>query len=185
MDTLGPALQALLRKADADLTACERPVNLAVLAPGNNVVWDDCCGDNNDGGQVWVRVISVLPQPTTSQACDIDSLQVRAAVGVVRCMHCLDSEGNPPDTTQMEGDTLATTRDADTLMRSIQAWGGEHWEVPGVRQKGENFVNWKSLKIEQGLPLGPQGCCGGFEWTLTFSLTMAAGCTPVLEPVTQ
>jgi hypothetical protein len=38
------------------------------------------------------------------------------------------------------------------------------------------FINPKSLRVEQGLPLGPLGYCGGWEWTLVFRLLMCSGC---------
>jgi hypothetical protein len=175
VDVVGPALRALLAKADDDLRRARRPVGLAVLAPGNNVVWDNCCGDGDGGGQVWARVISVVPLPQGSQACDISHVQVRAALGAVRCMHCLDDEGSPPDPEQMLGDTVAMTKDADSLLGSIRGWSGVDWAVPGARPRGNSLMNWKSLKVETGLPLGPQGCCGGFEWTLTFDTNTVGG----------
>lgn len=164
MDTLGPALQSLLTKANDGLIECDRPVFLTTLAPGNNVVWDNCCGDGDVGGELWVRVVSIVPMPQPAQPCDITDLQVRVALGVVRCMHCLDDEGDAPTAEEMIDDTLNMTQDADILLRAIRTW------------TGTQFVNMKSLKVEQGLPLGPQGCCGGWEWTLTFRLLMCGGC---------
>jgi hypothetical protein len=144
------------------LIACERPVGLVTLAPGNNVVWDNCC---EGGGELWVRLISALPQPQASQACDITDLQIRAAVGVVRCMHGVDDDGQPPTAAQMTSDTLETTKDADLLLQAIRAW------------PGTNRVVRKTLRVEQGLPLGPQGYCGGWEWTLVFRLLLCEGCS--------
>jgi hypothetical protein len=180
-DTVGPALQALLALAERMLADEDRAVNMSVLAPGNNVVWDDCCPGEDDpdevsgrrGGQLWVRVVSQVARPSDSQTCGVTTVQVRAAIGVVRCMHCLDSEGNPPDPEQMEGDTLKTTQDSDTMLFAIEDWRGEEWVVEGWRQPGQRFVNWKSLRVETGTPLGPQGCCGGFEWAFTFDVTRA------------
>lgn len=164
MDVLGPALESLLDKANAALVECEKPVNLVTLAPGNTVSWDNCCGENHIGGELWVRVVSIVPQPQPSQPCNITDLQVRAAVGVVRCMHGVTDEGESPTAEQMTGDTLAMTSDADTLLRAIREWE----TIPAV--------NRKSLKVEQGLPLGPQGYCGGWEWTLTFRIGLCDGC---------
>jgi hypothetical protein len=169
VDTLGPALQSLLDAANEALIECYRPVGLVTLAPGNNVAWDNCCGYENEagevvGGQLWTRVVSVLPQPQQSQTCDITDLQVRVAVGVVRCMHCLDDEGAAPTAAEMTADTLGMTKDADILLRAIREWSGT------------SKVVLKTLRVEQGLPLGPQGCCGGWEWTLVFRLLMCGGC---------
>jgi hypothetical protein len=180
-DTIGPALQNLLALANTMLDGEGRGVNLVVLAPGNNVVWDDCCPDDGDdevisgrrGGQLWVRIVSQVARPSDSQTCGVTTVQVRAAIGVVRCMHCLDSEGNPPDPEEMEGDTLKTTQDSDTLLFAIEDWSEQEWDIEGWRQKGNKFVNWKTLNVETGTPLGPQGCCGGFEWTFTFEVQRA------------
>jgi hypothetical protein len=164
VDTLGPALESLRDKVEAALDECGKPVNLVSLAPGGTVSWDDCCGDGAPGGQLWVRVVSIIPQPAASQPCDITDLQCRVAVGVVRCMHGLKEGGEAPTAGEMDGDTLAMTGDADTVLRAIRTWGGTQ------------FTNLKSLRVESGLPLGPQGYCGGWEWTLVFRLLMCAGC---------
>jgi hypothetical protein len=121
-------------------------------------------GANNEGGQVWVRVVSLVPQPAGAQPCDITDVQVRLGVGVVRCMHCLDDEADPPTAEEMASDALAMTADADTLLWTIRDWEKTKFVIP------------KSLKIEQGLPLGPEGCCGGWEWTLTLRLLQCRGC---------
>jgi hypothetical protein len=160
MDTVGPALQSLLDDAEALMAACGRPVGVVHLAPGNTVSWDDC-EDCNGGGRMWARLVSVLPQPQSAQPCDITDLQVRMALGAVRCMHGLSEEGGFPTAAQMVEDTLKTTADADTMLRAIRQW------------EGTRYVNLKSLMVEQGLPLGPQGYCGGFEWTLKFRVLQA------------
>ena len=159
-DTLGPALASLLISAEDALVQCDRPVGLSHLAPGNTVSWDNCC---EDGGQLWVRVVSALPQPQGSQTCDITDLQVRAGLGVVRCMHGLSDDGFPT-ADQMTQDTLDMTRDADILRQAIKRW--EH----------PTTVIGKTIRVEQGLPQGPQGLCGGWEWTLTFRLLLCDGC---------
>jgi hypothetical protein len=172
VDLVGPTLQSLLAKADEELRKCHRPTGLVALAPGNTVAWDNCCGTGDDGspaGQLWVRLISQVPQPQPDQPGGIDGVQVRAAVGVVRCMHCLKDDGSFPTAEEMNGDTLRTTRDADTLLSAIRDWKSEEWDQ-------KRFLNWKSLKVESGLTLGPQGCCGGFEWTLTFNMQVCVGC---------
>jgi hypothetical protein len=79
-------------------------------------------------------------------------------------MHCLDDEGAAPTAAEMTADTLGMTKDADILLRAIREWSGT------------SKVVLKTLRVEQGLPLGPQGCCGGWEWTLVFRLLMCGGC---------
>lgn len=162
MDLLGPLLRSLLDDSRAALAACGREVGLAHLAPGNSVAWDDC-SDCAQGGQLWVRVVSVLPYPQGAQPCDITDLQARVGVGLVRCVHGLSDDGFPT-AEQMTADTLAMTADADTLLGAIRAWR------PGPS------VNRKSLRVEQGLPQGPEGLCGGWEWTLVFRYVPRGGC---------
>lgn len=171
MDTLSPVLESLLDKANRALVECEHPVGRVVYVAGNTVAWDNCCGTSDEGGQLWVRVVSLLPMPQGNQPCDITDLQVRCAVGVVRCQHCLDedNENYAPNVEEMLEDARAQGRDADTILRAIRTWLDEDFSA-------KKFVNQKSLKVEQGLPLGPEGCCGGWEWTLTFRLLMCGGC---------
>lgn len=160
-DVVGPALNLLLDTAEARLVECSRPVGTVTLMPGNTVVWDDCCAG---GGQLWVRLISLVPFPNGSQPCDVSSLQVRAGIGVVRCMHGLDDDGNPPTPAAMTGDTLGTTADADLLLQAVQEWS----PPPSVARK--------TLVLETGVPLGPEGLCGGFEWTFSFKTLLCKGC---------
>jgi hypothetical protein len=171
MDTVSPVLEALLAKSDAALTVCQRPVSRVVYVAGA-VAWDDCGCEADAGGQLWVRVVLITPQPTPSQPCDITDLLVRAEVGVIRCRHNLDEEGEdyvPPTPEEMLTDARGQAKDADILLQTIRTWNDE----PGTWSK---FVNWKSLRIESGSPLGPEGGCGGWAWTLSFRLLMCRGC---------
>lgn len=175
MDTISPVLEALLGKAAQDSIDCERPYGRVVYSAGNTVAWDNCCGSSEEGGQLWVRLISILPQPQASQPCDITDLQVRAALGGVRCQHCLDDddvEDFAPSVEEMLEDARAQGADADRLLRSIRTLT----DLPVEENPWARRVNWKSLKVEQGLPLGPEGCCGGFEWTFVFRVLMCDGC---------
>jgi hypothetical protein len=160
MDTLGPALESLLDDAKRALEECGVEPGLVTLAPGSEVAWDNCC---EGGGELWVRVLNIIPQPQGSQPCDITDLKVRIGMGVVRCMHGLNDEGFPT-AEQMTGDTLAMTQDADILLRAIRNW------------EGPTEVNMKSLVVESGTSLGPSGFCGGWEWTLGFRYQTCAGC---------
>lgn len=162
-DLVGPAVQSLLAAAHQGLVECDRPVGLASVVPGNTVSWDNCCAASDGGGQLWGRIISALPQPQGSQACDITDLQVRVGIGVVRCMHGVDEDGFPT-AEEMTEDTLGMTHDADILLQAIRSWDNP---LPVVS---------KTIRIESGVPLGPQGYCGGWEWTLVFRLLLSSGC---------
>jgi hypothetical protein len=163
VDTLGPAAQSLLDSVHARLVACERPVGLVSLVPGNTVSWDNCCSASDGGGQLWARIVSALPNPQGGQPCDITDLQVRMGIGAVRCMHGVDEEGFPT-AEEMTADTLGMTKDADLMLQGIRTW------------QNPVTVPTKTIRVEQGLPLGPAGYCGGWEWTVMFRLLLCAGC---------
>ena len=156
MDTVGPVLQAVLTAADLALQECSRPVSLVTLSPGSSVVWDDCCN-----GEVWVRLISMTPN-TPSPGTPLSDVTVTAAVGVVRCLHGMEDDGSPPTASEMTEDTLGQLADADALLAALVDL------VPGP--------NTRNLTVTSGLPLGPQGYCGGFEWTFTFRQLLCLGC---------
>jgi len=172
MDTLSPVLEALLAKAEADSEACGAPYGRVVYHPGNTAIWDNCCGSSDEGGQLWVRVVSLLPMPSGAQACGITDLQVRAALGGVRCQHTLDDDGKYPTVEEMLEDARAQGGDAFRLLSSIQTLQ----DLPAEGNEWARRVNWKSLKVEQGVPLGHEGGCGGFEWTFTLRLLLCPGC---------
>jgi len=171
VDTLGPMLADLRDAARTTIARCkgeEALPGLVSLQPGNTVSWDNCC---EGGGTLWVRVVSADARPAGAQPCDITHLSVRAALGAVRCVHVVDEDGTFPTAEEMDGDTLATTGDADLLLRTLR-----EWEPAGALAK---FRVPKSLTIENGLPQGPQGGCAGWEWTFTFGLMLgvtADGC---------
>jgi hypothetical protein len=126
-----------------------------------------------------VRLISLLPLPqggpSTVQQCGVEGVQVRAALGGVRCQHCLsddDDENYAPSVEEMLEDARGQGADAFRLLESIRTLADIEVEENGWHR----WVNWKSWKIEQGLPLGPEGCCGGFEWTFSFNLLLCPGC---------
>lgn len=162
-----PALQSLLEDARALMEECGHLPNLVFVAPGNTVAWDNCCEGEQGGGQMWTRLVSIVPLPQTSQPCDISNLQVRAALGTVRCMAGIKDDGSFPTAAEMTSDALVTGQDQDIMLRAIRDWQGP---------QSPRTVNLKSLRVEQGVPLGPTGYCGGFEWTLAFQVALRAGC---------
>lgn len=155
MDTVGPVLQDILTAAVTALKDCGRPtVKRKVLMPGSSVVWDDCCN-----GELWVRVTSLAP--TVTNVTEVSDVTVNAGLGIVRCMHGLDGEG-PPTAAQMTNDTLSMTADADALLQALYTF------TPGPQTR--------PIVLGTGNPLGPQGLCGGFEWTFSFRQILCIGC---------
>jgi hypothetical protein len=176
MDTVSPALEALLAKAAQDAVDCGRPYGRVVYHPGNTAIWDNCCGWSEEGGQLWVRLVSLLPLPqggpSTVQQCGVEGVQVRAALGGVRCQHMLDDDGTYPTPEEMLEDARAQGADAFRMLDSIRGLSGLNVE----ENPWHRFLNWKSFKVEQGTPLGHEGGCGGFEWTLSFNVLLCSGC---------
>ena len=163
-DNIGPALQVLLADCKQALELCDRPTGSASIIPGS-VSWDNCC---EGGGQLWVRVQSITPQPRLGrsgggQAGGIDAMQVKVGVGVIRCMHGLTEEGFPTSE-QMTEDAMGQALDATILFNAIRC----SQYTPAVYKK--------SLHIADGVPLGPQGTCGGWEWSIAFNLGLCGSC---------
>ena len=157
-DNLTPILKAILKDAEDLLKDDGRPVGHVSYQPGNTVSWDDC-EDCRQGGQLWVRLISLVPQPAGgSQPCGPLANQVRAALGVVRCVHGVTDEGFPSPE-ELTGDATQITEDAFSLQNALV-----NYDWPS------QFVGVKTVNIESGLPLGPQGFCAGFEWTFAFKM---------------
>jgi hypothetical protein len=152
VDVIKAALQAVLDAAEARLDECSEPVGQTGILPGASIAWDNCCD-----GQLWVRVIDITPIATTNAAgvpC-VTYLKIQAALGLVRCWAIVDDDGVPPSAAEMEADATSMLVDADALMAALQDVGAT---------------------VSRGVPLGPQGNCGGWEWTFTFLKTPCVGC---------
>lgn len=152
-EELGVIMKAMLTCAEDALT---EPVNLAYVAPGNSVSWDDCCG------QLWTRVISIVAAPAMAkQAISqcVQMYQVRVGIGTIRCMNSLDDVGNFPTSEVVSYDAFREYRDMADLRKAMICCIPE---IPGV----------ETWRIEQWLPSGPDGGCGGGEWTATFNYNM-------------
>lgn len=153
---LGPILIRLLADAQDRMKDNGIEPALVHLSPGNTVAWDNCCD-----GQLWVRVVSLLPMPQGSQPCDVHALQVRVGLGTLRCVTAIDDDGKFPTAQEMVADALALSLDGQILLQAIRCFDfGPH-------------VGPKTIVLEQGLPLGNDGQCGGWEWTLTFQMLTA------------
>ena len=117
------------------------------LMPGASPVWDDCC---EEGGQVWVRVINIVPMAGKVPTCPVLGWRATLGVGTIRCAHVLDDDGNPPTPEEMTQDTERMTQDLANLGRALLCEAGI-----------SSVVNW--------LPAGPDGGCVGGEWTVTIT----------------
>lgn len=155
------AMSELLTDADDGLT---NPVGTAFLAPGSQVAWDECCDDDNlggtrHGGQLWVRIVQMrpsmpFPQVDNEQKCGVQLVAAVLGVGIVRCAHTLQDNGEPPTAAQMTGDTTKINTDAIDLFSVIT----------------EVFAERHRCVLGEWTPQGPDGGCAGGEWQLTIRL---------------
>lgn len=166
-DLLGPTMGALLDCAEDALIENGRPAALVHLVPGLQVAWDNCCEGE---GQLWVRVLQVyptggpaapFPQQDVGQSCGVAHLAAVLGVGVVRCVHTLDDQGDPPTGQEMTGDALGMTADMAILLGAIECC------FIADRRPTPRVGVWT--------PQGAQGGCGGGEWQLTVGVS-ACGC---------
>jgi hypothetical protein len=156
-DVVGPVLSELLVCAAAALPEHAR----AALYPGSEVAWDDCCD-----GQVWVRLVSLVPtgspvQPTGLLPCGVVLWLATVGVGAVRCAHVVNDQGDAPSVAELTADTLGVTADAAALSQAIQCC---MTAVPGVERLSP--LRWD--------PLGPSGGCVGGEWLVSMQLPNCA-----------
>ena len=132
------------------------PVDRAIVAPGREVAWDDCCD-----GMAWVRVVNMLPRFSSTETqrqvpCAQIGWDIELGIGVLRCVAVLDDDGNAPYPDQITSDGLSVIRDAFEL-RSLDLT-----EIKGVL----------TSRIRRWDPLGPEGGCAGGE----FSINVFTGC---------
>lgn len=163
--SLEPILSGVLSHVASVLDAAGRLPGRVYLAPGAEIAWDACCGDDGEaGGQLYLRVDNIWPsgspfpeQLRKVQPCVVPMLAVPVSVGIVRCAHTMDDWGNPPSPEELTGDALALLEDATLIWEGLQNLR----DVPGVA----------SVQIGQWSPDGPLGGCASGEWSLTLGIT--------------
>lgn len=136
-------MREVLAVAEAALDTT--PPGRVLLMPGANPVWDDCC---ESGGQLWVRVMNVVPATGKPPKCPVLGWRATLGIGVIRCAHVVDDHGYAPTAEQMSGDTVQMTQDMADVGRALLCSG-----------LVSTVTNW--------LPAGPDGGCVGGEWTVT------------------
>lgn len=121
----------------------------SVVAPGENVAWDDCCN-----GQLSVRIQGVEPLFQGNNGCPVGYV-LTLGISVVRCVATVDDRGRPPSAEQVTMDGHRTTRDMREIANAIQCWRPVDAHV-------SRLGGWR--------PLGPSGMCAGGEWTMTLKV---------------
>lgn len=142
------AMSDLLNSVDVEM---RHDTAVQFLAPGEQVAWDNCCEEDGAGGQLWVRCVAVYPgwpKIDNDQKCGIRLATAVLGVGVLRCAHTLDDQGNPPTAAEMTGDATRIMEDMEDMLSGVM----------------ENF-EWHH-SVGQYQTVGPDGGCAGGEWTV-------------------
>lgn len=156
--------QALLTAVTDRLDGFAVPVCRAFLAPGAQVPWDTCCDCGSGAeGQAWVAVERMYPanglaQDTSPQRCHPREYAADVVVGILRCAHTVDDQGNAPAASVVSADAEKVARDRKILRDALLCgFVGEEGD-PGEFRLGV----WQ--------PLGPGGGCVGGAWSATIAV---------------
>lgn len=153
-DRIGPVLRRIVDSAAATVTPA--PGRVIHHVPGARPTWDQCDCD----GQIWGRIVSMIPGATqargTAAPCGIIHWTVTLAVGIIRCIHTVDDNGNIPTPEEIDADGQQMLDDLAALEEAIKC-----------DEDVLTMVSW--------VPHLQQGGCSGGEWTFTIRL-MNCGC---------
>jgi hypothetical protein len=162
LDFIAPVLVGIVNESFEAVNP--EPSRVIHIQPGAEVAWDESCG----GGQLWGRVVTIAPatgtQPRSSAPCGVLYWNVVMAVGLIRCVAGLKSDGSPPSPSELSADGLQMVRDLQAIQQVILC----HPQVSAI-------TNW--------LPSGPQGAYAGGEWTFVVRIGVCPCDRPHAEPV--
>lgn len=141
---LRTSLEAYLAVADEHLTLYEVPVDRLVISP-SPVTWDGGCD-----GQLWVRIVSIVPTvlEPTAQLCGVNHWTATLGLGVIRKISSVSNNGAPPYPEDVTADALKQAEDTRILKNAIM-----------TLDTTRTFTAWN--------PLQQQGGFAGGEWTFT------------------
>lgn len=157
------------------LSAFGVPVCRAFVAPGAQVPWDTCCecGSGSEG-QAWVAVERFYPvapfpqQDVGAQRCHPTEFAADIVVGILRCAHTVDDQGNAPSAPTVTADAGKVARDRKIALDALLCDFLGDDPDPGTFRLGF----WQ--------PLGPGGGCVGGSWSATIAIP-ACRCATVPE----
>lgn len=162
---------ALVGFLNVRLAAASVPVCRSFVAPGAQVPWDVCCGCSAGvEGQAWVAVERVYPvapfpqQDSGAQRCHPSEYAADLVVGILRCAHTVDDQGEPPAAATVTADAGKVARDRKLMLDTLLC------DFAGVDADPGTF------RLGFWQPLGPSGGCVGGSWTATVALP-ACRCT--------
>ena len=169
IDPVVPIVSGLLTCANDELERFGVPVCRAFWAPSGQIPWD-ACGKTADGaeGQLWVAVESVFPTDSFpspvagAHRCTPSGYGLNLQVGVLRCAHTVDDQGNAPSAEQISSDALKVSNDRAILEQAILCCFVDEDTDPGMFRLG----NWE--------PMGPGGGCTGGRWRMAVASPKAS-----------
>lgn len=145
----------LLGLVEDRLNEANRPVGVSYVAPGQEVVWDNCC---EGGGQLVIRLISVTPRAQPGQKlrgpnpnCMVTSVIARFGISIIRCISTVDDRGRSPRPTVINAEGRKAVDDAWLIMQTILC------DVDNAKAR---------VTLGEYIGLGPEGGCGGGEWSV-------------------
>lgn len=111
---LRDALQVAMSDADAS------PVRIS-FSPTSATPIDICCDDGEGDGQAWVSWINAKPIVTQGSAytpCGLET-EILFVLGISRCGHTIEDNGEIPTADELNGDFEKLTRDFQILRRAL------------------------------------------------------------------
>lgn len=135
-------------------------VKRIVVAPGE-VAWDDCCE-----GQVWARLVSLIPSGRPFPQTDVDQKGPGCGVilwsgvvgiGVLRCAAVLREDGSAPTPKQIKADAEQQVKDLRAIEKMMVC------DLPSMS-------GFQSMKVVGWTPQGPEGGCVGGEWQIALAI---------------
>lgn len=161
-DRVWPQVERLLECLNSVLDECDAPVCRSNVQLGTDAVLDVCCagckcepGETPSEGQAWVRVDSITPSyslgvPISAPTkCPPHPLTVRVELGLARCAHTMDDQGNPPCAADVTADAMKLSRDAHLLRQAVDCCFSE-----GLDCDTYYAGDWTPLPVSGG-------CMGG------------------------
>lgn len=155
---LKPVLQGILSASASAFEEAGTPPGRVELTPGNLPAWDDCCE-----GQLYLRVIEIFPsgnpfpvfdsaQQGAAGKCAIKLMAVHLGLGIMRCAHTIDNDGNAPTPGEVTSDGNQMVDDMQILLDVI------------VCELEKSFKRIMKVKLDRWAPQGVSGGCHGGEW---------------------
>lgn len=162
-DVIGSIMQDVLACVVASLNGYDVPVARTLLAPGNEVAWDECCD-----GQLAIRLIetyptmgknSPFPNKDFSASNCAGLMASRLGISLIRCVPVVQDSGASPSAADLTEATLRLTRDMSIVLEAIKCCIMD--DEPDTKIK-----NVERVAIDGYTSLGPQGGCAGGEWQI-------------------